>query len=41
VHAFLEDTALYENFGTFGAWLNPALGDQARIGYAAEPEQLG
>jgi probable F420-dependent oxidoreductase len=41
VHAFLEDTALYDNFSTFGAWLNPALGDQARIGYAAELEELG
>ena len=32
---------MYENFSTFGAWLNPALGDQARIGYAPELEELG
>jgi probable F420-dependent oxidoreductase len=32
---------LYENFSTFGACLNPALGDQARIDYAPELEELG
>lgn len=32
---------MYEQFGTFGAWLNPALGDQARIDYAPELEELG
>lgn len=32
---------MYEQFGAFGAWLNPALGDQARIHYAPELEELG
>src|ERR1700682_3140245 len=31
---------MYEQFGSFGAWLNPALGD-ARIEYAPELEELG
>ncbi|MET0454005.1 MAG: TIGR03620 family F420-dependent LLM class oxidoreductase [Mycobacterium sp.] len=32
---------MYEQFGAFGAWLNPALGDRARIDYAPELEELG
>lgn len=32
---------MYQQFGAFGAWLNPGLGDQARIHYAAELEALG
>jgi probable F420-dependent oxidoreductase len=31
---------MHEQFGTYGAWLNPALGD-ARIDYAGELEDLG
>jgi probable F420-dependent oxidoreductase len=30
-----------EQFGTYGAWLNPALGDAPRIEYAPELEELG
>lgn len=30
-----------ERFGTYGAWLNPALGDGHRIEYAPELEDLG
>lgn len=32
---------MHETFGTYGAWLHPALGDTRRIGYAAELEELG
>lgn len=32
---------MYEQFGTYGAWLNPALGDAARIQYAPQLEELG
>ncbi|AQA03137.1 LLM class F420-dependent oxidoreductase [Mycobacterium sp. MS1601] len=31
----------HERFGTYGAWLNPALGDAPRVGYASELEELG
>lgn len=30
-----------QQFGTYGAWLNPSSGDHARIGYAPELEDLG
>lgn len=32
---------VHEQFGTYGAWLNPALGDSPRIEYAPELEELG
>jgi probable F420-dependent oxidoreductase len=32
---------MQEQFGTYGAWLHPALGDVRRIEYAVELEQLG
>ena len=32
---------MYEKFGTYGAWLNPALGDAPRIEYAPQLEELG
>lgn len=32
---------MYEQFGTYGAWLNPALGDAPRIEYAPQLEELG
>jgi hypothetical protein len=32
---------VYEQFGTYGAWLNPALGDAPRIEYAPQLEELG
>lgn len=32
---------MYEQFGKYGAWLNPALGDAPRIDYAAQLEDLG
>lgn len=32
---------MHEQFGTYGAWLNPALGNRPRIGYASELEELG
>ncbi len=32
---------MHEQFGTYGAWLNPALGDAPRIGYAPQLEELG
>lgn len=32
---------MHEQFGTYGAWLNPALGDAPRIEYASELEELG
>ena len=32
---------MYEQFGTYGAWLNPALGDAPRVEYAPELEELG
>jgi probable F420-dependent oxidoreductase len=32
---------VHEQFGTYGAWLNPALGDAARIEYAPQLEELG
>jgi hypothetical protein len=32
---------MYEQFGTYGAWLNPALGDAPRVEYAPELEALG
>lgn len=32
---------MHEQFGTYGAWLNPALGDAPRIEYAPELEELG
>ncbi|GAS93798.1 uncharacterized protein RMCC_0764 [Mycolicibacterium canariasense] len=35
----MNDT--HERFGTYGAWLNPALGDAPRIAYASELEELG
>ncbi len=35
----MNDT--HERFGTYGAWLNPALGDAPRIVYASELEDLG
>lgn len=31
---------MHEQFGTYGAWLNPALGDAPRIEYAPELEEL-
>src|SRR5690349_61142 len=31
---------MHERFGTYGAWLNPALGDAARIRYAPQLEEL-
>jgi probable F420-dependent oxidoreductase len=31
----------HERFGTYGAWLNPALGDAPRIEYAPQLEELG
>jgi probable F420-dependent oxidoreductase len=36
-----ETTAVYERFGRYGAWLNPALGDAPRIEYAPALEELG
>jgi len=35
----LNDT--HERFGTYGVWLNPALGDAPRIAYDSELEELG
>jgi probable F420-dependent oxidoreductase len=35
----MNDT--HERFGTYGAWLNPALGDAPRIAYAPQLEELG
>ena len=35
----MNDT--HERFGTYGAWLNPALGDAPRIAYASELDELG
>jgi alkanesulfonate monooxygenase SsuD/methylene tetrahydromethanopterin reductase-like flavin-dependent oxidoreductase (luciferase family) len=32
---------MYEQLGSYGAWLHPALGDDARVDYAAELEELG
>lgn len=32
---------MHEQFGTYGAWLNPALGNRPRIKYASELEDLG
>lgn len=32
---------VHEQFGTYGAWLNPALGDAPRIEYAPQLEELG
>lgn len=32
---------MYEQFGTYGAWLNPGLGDAPRIEYARQLEELG
>lgn len=32
---------MHERFGTYGAWLNPALGDAPRIDYAPQLEDLG
>lgn len=32
---------MYERFGRYGAWLNPALGDAPRVEYAAQLEELG
>ncbi|MET0698270.1 MAG: TIGR03620 family F420-dependent LLM class oxidoreductase [Mycobacterium sp.] len=32
---------MHEQFGTYGAWLNPALGDAPRIEYAPQLEELG
>ena len=32
---------MYERFGTYGAGLNPALGDAPRIEYAPQLEELG
>jgi probable F420-dependent oxidoreductase len=32
---------MHELFGTYGAWLNPALGDAPRIEYAPQLEELG
>ena len=32
---------MYEQFGAYGAWLNPALGDAPRVEYAPELEELG
>lgn len=31
---------MYEQYGTYGAWLNPGLGEAERVGYAAELEDL-
>ena len=36
-----ETTDVHEQFGTYGAWLNPALGDAPRIEYAPQLEDLG
>jgi probable F420-dependent oxidoreductase len=36
-----ETTDVHEQFGTYGAWLNPALGDAPRIEYAPQLEELG
>ena len=33
--------AIHEQFGTYGAWLNPALGDAPRVEYAPELEEFG
>jgi probable F420-dependent oxidoreductase len=35
----MNDT--HEQFGRYGAWLNPALGDAPRIEYAPQIEELG
>lgn len=35
----MNDT--HEQFGRYGAWLNPALGDHPRIEYAPQLEELG
>lgn len=32
---------MHEQFGTYGAWLNPGLGDALRIEYASQLEELG
>lgn len=32
---------MHEQFGTYGAWLNPALGDAPRVEYAPQLEELG
>ncbi|WP_301149216.1 TIGR03620 family F420-dependent LLM class oxidoreductase [Mycobacterium simiae] len=32
---------MHERFGTYGAWLNPGLGDAPRIDYAPQLEELG
>ena len=32
---------MHDRFGTYGAWLNPALGDAARVEYAPQLEDLG
>lgn len=34
-------TDMHQRFGTYGAWLNPALGDAPRIEYAPALEELG
>ena len=34
-------TGRHQRFGTYGAWLNPALGDAPRIQYAPALEELG
>lgn len=36
-----ETVEVHEQFGTYGAWLNPALGDAPRVEYAPELEELG
>ncbi|MEW5810485.1 MAG: TIGR03620 family F420-dependent LLM class oxidoreductase [Actinomycetota bacterium] len=36
-----EATDVHEQFGKYGAWLNPAHGDAARIEYAPALEELG
>ncbi|MFD9615483.1 LLM class flavin-dependent oxidoreductase, partial [Streptomyces sp. NPDC059083] len=35
------DTTVHKELGTYGAWLNPAPGNAARIEYAPELEELG
>jgi probable F420-dependent oxidoreductase len=37
----LKEIPVHDHFGTYGAWLNPALGDGPRIDYAPELEDLG
>lgn len=34
-------TDIHQRFGTYGAWLNPALGDAPRIEYAPALEEFG